>query len=127
MNLSVILAFVCFFAAVVADRPHSRGILSNIIGNIKPGGKPEAPSIIITDPHHGHDGHNGHDDDCPRMYPLTPPNDQQVPFAFKRYGISPNITDPPESLLEVRLEKISTFDRVRRINENYINIADTLS
>lgn len=41
-------------------------------------------------------------DGCPRKYPLTPKNAQEVPYAFKRYGIVPDLlAKPPTAIVQV--------------------------
>lgn len=43
-------------------------------------------------------------DGCPRQHPLSPVHKQQVPDAFKRYGVVTDlIPSPPSLLLEVGL------------------------
>lgn len=70
-----------------------RGILTGIISNkIKPTAGSSPPSEPDPD----------HSDGCPRQYPLIPGHKQQIPYAFKRYGIVPDLLEsPPTQLLEV--------------------------
>lgn len=70
-----------------------RGILTGLIGNkVKPTTTGAGPSEPDPDC----------DDGCPRQYPLIPGQKNQIPYAFKRYGIVPDILDsPPKQLLEV--------------------------
>lgn len=70
-----------------------RGVLGDLInGNNKV--KPDIETVPVVS--------NTYEDDCVRKYPLTSVNYQQVPYAFKRYGIAPHLTPPPYDYLEVR-------------------------
>lgn len=41
-------------------------------------------------------------DVCERQYPLGPSGPQQIPYAFKRYKISPELTPPPPQIIGVK-------------------------
>lgn len=111
MRLSI-LVIVCFGAACAIKieqyHPPQRGVLSGLLNGGKPNlfGKPSE-----NENEHEHEHEHEHEPDCPdehhdgchRQYPLTPKNDQQVPYAFNRYGISPFLTEPPKHYLEVCL------------------------
>lgn len=93
MRLSTVIPcfIIIFFNNAIA---RDRGIFSALL-NTKPvyvkADKPMQPEAEIGD-------------ECPRQYPLIPRIRQQVRYAFKRYGVVPDLlTNPPAHLLEVCL------------------------
>lgn len=90
MQLSVVVS--CFVAILVNIAFAKEHIIMGILGH-----KPEEGGLPI-----GPDDHN--QDGCPRKYPLTPKNAQEVPYAFKRYSVVPHLlAEPPAELVEVRV------------------------
>lgn len=90
------------FAAQIQNQTQPRGIISDFISGSRPGN----PNNAIG--HGSLIGPSEHDDGCRRQYPFTPEGPQQVPFAFNRYALSPEIiADPPNNYLEVEYEHIS--------------------
>lgn len=101
MRSSVLFLLIFWVGAAIAARPQTRGVFSNFFNGVKPG-KPNAHPDIDPGPDDNGDGDDDDNDDgCKRNYPLTPRNRQQIPFAFRRYGISPNLTEPPEEYVDV--------------------------
>lgn len=71
-----------------------RGILTGLLNNVL---KPPRIDLLITS-----EPDTDSSDECPRQYPLLTRFKQQVPYAFKRYGVVPDlIPNPPNLLLEV--------------------------
>lgn len=91
--MRVNLVVLCFMTILVSDVfAKKRGLLSGS-GLVH---KPTIDGVIPIGP--GDDNQDG----CTRQYPLTPKNAQQVPYAFKRYSVVPDLlAEPPADLLEV--------------------------
>lgn len=71
---------------------NERGVLPTLHGHNKP--------VVIEEIFPDDYDH----DDCPRKYPLARKTSQQVPNAFKRYGVVPDLLDkPPTHILDVYL------------------------
>lgn len=111
MRLSVIV-LACFgaFLANTAFAAEVRGVISGILSS-KPGtattsgnkpDKPDKPEKPDNPNKPIESGHEDDDDGCKRQYPLPPNNSQRIPYSFNRYGISPDLTEPPHGYLEVR-------------------------
>lgn len=87
------IAVLCIYVISVTNGyfvgTGSRGILSNIFGDGKPGTVDYA-GINWTAPTVFNDG-------CEREYPLSPKNSQMLALAGHRYGLVPQITpySPP--------------------------------
>lgn len=96
------------FGGRVHKEAQKRGVLSDLLGS-KPGSgigsKPGKP--IETIGHGPVTGPTDQLDGCDRQYPLTPKGPQQLSYAFKRYGITPELVeDPPEHYLDVEYDDI---------------------
>lgn len=90
MRFSVVI--LCFATNLVHIAfAQERGIFAGLLS--------KKPDVVIFPPI---EAEFNNDDGCARQYPLTPKNSQQVPYAFKRYDIVPDLLDEaPAELLEV--------------------------